>query len=385
MERIVVVGASLAGVRAAEAIRDTGFGGTLTLVGAEVDPPYSRPPLSKQLLAATMERDATTLRHTLDATWLLGVSATALHAVSREVELSTGETLSYDGLVIATGCTPRPWNADLPELQGLVSLRNLDDALTLRALIARRPPVVVIGAGFIGCEVAATLRGLDVAVTLVDVASRPMVAMPAEVGQLMADIHHEHGVDLRLGVGVVGFEGRRGRLEAVQLADGTRVEAHVALFATGVAPSTQWLRGSGLTTDPGVVCDVQCRAIGAEDVVGAGDVAHWPHPLAGGELIRVEHWSNAAAMGRVAGRNLVVAPQERTAHTAMPSFWTDQYGLKIQAAGFLHLAERLRVIEGTLKDRRFVALGERDGRPIGAVAMNNARRLRHYRALISAT
>jgi 3-phenylpropionate/trans-cinnamate dioxygenase ferredoxin reductase component len=380
--RVIIVGAGLAGLRAGEAIRESGFEGTLTIVGAEVHPPYNRPPLSKHILAGAMEPETAIFRHAVDAEWRLGIEATALDAEAHELTLGDGTTLAYDRLVIATGCAARPWHLDLPTAHGIMSLRDLDEALALRELVAFGPPVLIVGAGFVGCEVAATLRSLGLDVTLVDVAPHPMLPLGAEVGELMGSIHQENGVDLRLGVGVEEFEIQDGRLEAVRLTDGVRVPAGVALVATGAVPNSAWLRGSGVTLDPGIVCDSECFAVGVDDIVSAGDVAHWPHPLAGGELVRIEHWANSAKMAQTAGWNLMAPPEERREYTEVPSFWSDQYGLKIQSTGFPMLVDELEVVEGSLAERKFVAVGRRDGLMISALTLNSARRLLHYTAVL---
>jgi NADPH-dependent 2,4-dienoyl-CoA reductase/sulfur reductase-like enzyme len=383
MDHVVVIGASLAGLRAAEAVRSAGFDGDLTLVGSESHLPYTRPPLSKQLLAGTMTQADTALRHQLECEWRLGVAATALDADAREVALSNGDVIGYDGLVIATGSSARRWHSELPALRGIMSLRNVDQALALQALVKERPSVVIVGAGFIGCEVAATLRGLEVPVTLIDIASQPMVPLGPEIGALMAELHREHGVDLRLGIGVESFEGSGGQLERLNLADGSSVPARIALIATGAEPNTGWLRGSGLLLDPKVICDHECFAVGVERIVCAGDITRWPHPLAGGELVSVEHWSNAVDMGRAAGRNLVVVPEERKPYADVPTFWSDQYGLKLQSAGFTEKADRFEVVEGSFNERRFVAVAEQDRRLTAVVAMNMVRRLIHFQRFVA--
>jgi len=381
LERVVVVGASLAGLRAGETLRREGFAGELTMVGAEPHPPYNRPPLSKQLLRGTFDADRCVFKQELEATWVLGRRATGLDLERREV-LVDQEALAFDGLIVATGASPRPWPTALPELEGFHTLRELDDALALRATVADGNPVVVLGAGFIGCEVAATLRELGVEVTLVDLASHPMAPLGPELGQLCAEIHREHGVRLHLGVGVEAFAGS-GRVEAVLLRDGTRVPAAAVLIAIGVTPNTGWLRGSGLTLEPGLVCDATCEAIGARDVFAAGDVARWPHPLAGGQLVRVEHWSNAAEQGSAAAANLLRPREARQPYAAVPSFWSDQYDVKIQSVGFPELGDRLTVVEGAVAERKFVAAYARAGETVGAVAFNMPRQLLAYRRALA--
>jgi len=252
---IVIVGASLAGLRAAQALRTAGHAGEVVVVGAEERPPYTRPPLSKELLAGDHEPAQCALpSDKLDVEWRLGTRATGLDLRRREVELEGGERLAYEKLLIATGARPRHWPGDEIALEGVFMLRDLDDALALRAAFDARPRLAVVGAGFIGCEVAATARKRGLDVTLIDVAPQPMTALGPAVGERCAALHRAHGVELLLGAGVDGFEGA-GSLEAIRLADGTRVEADLAVVALGAIPNTDWLADSGLELQPGVVCD----------------------------------------------------------------------------------------------------------------------------------
>jgi 3-phenylpropionate/trans-cinnamate dioxygenase ferredoxin reductase component len=262
-------------------------------------------------------------------------------------------------------------------------LRGLDDALALRAAFGAGPRLAVVGAGFIGCEVAATARKLGLDVTLIDVAHQPMTALGPAVGERCADMHSAHGVELRLGVGVDGFEGA-GRLEAVRLADGTRVEADIAVVALGAIPNTDWLADSGLELQPGVVCDATLAARDADGVFCAGDAAAWPHPMADGGVIRIEHWTNAAEQGVAAARNLLAAPAERTPYEAVPYFWSDQYDVKIQSVGLPARAERVTVLEESPDGDRLVLGGERGGRLVAAIGFNAARRLAFYRGRLAA-
>lgn len=379
MPRVVIVGASLAGLRAAQAVRRAGHDGPLTVVGAEPHMPYTRPPLSKEILAGLQDLDSCAFPcEDVEAEWRLGTAATALDTERRELELEGGETLPYDRLVIATGARPREWTGPGAELEGLFVLRDRDHAQALKRALGSRPRLAVVGGGFVGCEVASSARKLGAEVTMIDVAPQPMPVLGPELGAHCAELHRSHGVELRLGVGVEGFEGA-GSVEAVRLADGSRVEADVAVVALGAVPNTEWLRSSGLELEPGVVCDATLAARGAGGVFCAGDAAAWPHPMADGELIRIEHWTNAAEQGTHAGRNLLVAPEERTPYEAVPYFWSDQYDVKIQAVGLMARAERTVVLEADADSGRFVAAGVRDGRAVAAVAFNAPRRLAFYR------
>jgi len=399
---IVIVGASLAGLRAAQAIRASGHTGEVVVVGAEERPPYTRPPLSKELLAGEHEPEQCALpSDKVDVDWRLGTRATGLDLARREVVLGGdepgvgdqprsgdrprggGERLGYDKLLIATGARPRHWPGEPIELDGVFMLRELDDALALRAALGTCSRLAVVGAGFIGCEVAATARKRGLDVTLIDVAHQPMTALGPAVGERCAALHRAHGVDLRLGAGVDRFEGD-GALEAVRLADGTRVEADLAVVALGAIPNTDWLADSGLELQPGVVCDATLAARDAEDVYCAGDVAAWPHPMADGAVIRIEHWTNAAEQGAAAARNLLAAPEDRKPYAAVPYFWSDQYDVKVQSVGLPARAERMTVLEASPEGDRLVLGGERGGRLVAAVGFNAARRLAFYRGRLAA-
>jgi 3-phenylpropionate/trans-cinnamate dioxygenase ferredoxin reductase component len=388
---VVVVGASLAGLRAAEELRHRGFDGRLTVVGDEEHRPYDRPPLSKQVLAGSWDLDRIELTvgaegglDGLDVDWRLGTRATGLDPAGRRVTLAGGEDVPYDGLVIATGARPRA----LPgtgQLAGVHTLRTLDDCLAVRAdLDAGARRVVVVGAGFIGSEVAATCRGRGCEVTVLEALPVPLGrALGDEMGSAMGDLHRDHGVAVRLGVGVAGIEGA-GRVERVRLADDTVVEADLVVVGIGVTPNTGWLEGSGLALDDGVVCDATTRA--APGIVAAGDVARWPsHRF--GELMRVEHWDNAIAMGEHAARRLLEdlaggAASPGEPYDPVPWFWSDQYDRKIQLAGRSADADEVRVVDGSVEERRFVALYRRGDRLIGALAMNRPRLLVTFRGLV---
>ena len=383
ISRLVTVGASLAGLRAAQAARKAGFDGALVMVGEERHLPYTRPPLSKELLAGEHSVDRVGLPcDTLDAEWRLGVPAASLDRGRRRVVLADGEEVAYDRLILATGSRPRLWPGAGADLDGVHVLRNLEDALALRAAFDRGPRVAIVGAGFIGCEVAQTARKEGLDVTLIDIADTPMLPLGAELGGWCADLHRSHGVGLRLGSGVAALVGD-GRVEAVELAGGERIEADVVLVGLGALPNTEWLAGSGLRADPGLECDATLTAAGDPDILGAGDIVSWPHPLADGEAVRIEHWTVAAEQGQLAGRNALVAPDERKPYDAPSYFWSDQYDAKIQSLGLPGRASRLEVLESTPDGSRMVYGGERDGRLVGIVAINAARRLGSYRLALA--
>jgi 3-phenylpropionate/trans-cinnamate dioxygenase ferredoxin reductase subunit len=381
---IVVVGASLAGLRAAEELRAAGFGGRLAFVGAEDHQPYDRPPLSKQVLAGEWEPDQTALRgqpyDDLDLDWWLGRPAAALDVAARTVTLADGERLVFDGAVLATGAVPRTLPGT-PPLPGIHVLRTLDDCVAIRHELERGPRVVVVGAGFIGAEVAATCRGRGLAVTVLEALPAPMVrGLGPRLGGALGDLHRDHGVDLRLEAGVAGFEGTD-RVEAVLLGDGSRVDADVVVVGIGVRPATDWLEGSGLRLHDGVGCDATCQA--APGIVAAGDVARWPSELYDGESTRLEHWTNAAEQGAFVGRRLLAADDAAPVFDPVPFVWSDQYDVKIQVAGSVRGDDRIEIVDGSVEERRFVAAVGRAGRLVGAVGFSRPRPLMQYRRLIA--
>jgi 3-phenylpropionate/trans-cinnamate dioxygenase ferredoxin reductase subunit len=379
-ERVVVVGASLAGLRAAQAVRGAGHEGELVVVGDERHAPYTRPPLSKQLLAGEQDHADCAFpgADALDAQWRLGAAAVALDRQRKAIALEDGAEVAYDRLIVATGARARTWP---DQAEGVHTLRGVDDALALRAALNARPErVAIVGAGFVGCEVAATARKAGLDVTLVDVASRPLLSLGEELGERAAALHREHGVDLRLGTAVAGVDAG-----GIDLADGTRVGADVVLVALGAIPNTEWLASSGLVLDArgGIVCDATLTSVADDDILAAGDVVSWPHPLAGGDVVRVEHWTVAAEHGALAGRNAVTAPAERRPHVAPPYFWSDQYDIKIQAVGFPARAATLEIVDED-GPRLIAEARDADGRLVGAIAFNNAKKLAAYRRELAA-
>jgi NADPH-dependent 2,4-dienoyl-CoA reductase/sulfur reductase-like enzyme len=389
---VLIVGASLAGLRAAETLRSEGFDGGVVVVGAEDHLPYDRPPLSKEVLAgvwAPAETELLRPDEPLDVEWRLGQTAVSLDLDRREVVLDDGERLRFGGLVIATGARPRTLPGT-PPLAGIYTLRTLDDCLALRDELDRGPGrVVVVGAGFIGSEVAATVRGRGIDVTLVEALPVPLAgALGERIGGVMAEVHLDHGVDVRLGIGVEGFDGGGpdGRVERVRLSDGTTVVADVVVVGVGVRPNTEWLDGSGIEVADGVVCDETCLA--GPGVVATGDVARWPNRRFG-EVMRVEHWENAQAQGEHAARRLLAevlgptSPGATTeAYAPVPWFWSDQYDRKIQLAGRAGPGDDVEIVEGSLAERQFVALYGRNGRLVGTLGMNRARPVMLYRRQI---
>ncbi|WP_406418968.1 NAD(P)/FAD-dependent oxidoreductase [Streptomyces sp. NBC_01614] len=376
MRRIVVVGASAAGLAAAETLRREGHDGTLTLVGDEPLAPYDRPPLSKHLLAGEWEPERLALRTPddlagLDLDLRLGVAATGLRLTDGTVRLADGSTVPYDGLIVAAGVRPRR----LPGQGGHV-LRSLDDAVRLRDRLTPGRRLVVVGAGFLGAEAAAVAWRLGCEVTLLEPAPVPLAhAVGTEVGEMLTRAHLERGVDLRCGVTVTEVTG-----SGVRLADGELVDADEVLIAVGSQPNTDWLDDSGLTVGDGVVCDEYCEA--ARNVYAAGDVARWYNPLFGRSM-RIEHRANAAEQGMAAARNLL-SPDGRKPFAPVPYFWSDQYDMKIQAYGFLRGHDEVAIVDGDLTERRFVAAYRTGDRVTGALAVGMPpRAIRQWRQAIA--
>jgi len=383
--RVVVVGASAAGLSAAETLRRQGYDGSLTLVGQEPHPPYDRPPLSKQILDGTWEPERVHLRRpadldALDLDLRLGVRAVALAPAARTVTLADGTELGYDGLIIATGVRPRR----LPECgtPGVHVLRDLEDALALRERLAAGGRLVVVGAGFLGAEAASAARSLGATVTLVEPAPVPLAhAVGQQVGAYLSRLHRDNGVDLRTGTKAAGITVEAGRATGVRLDDGTVIPADDVLVAIGSEPNTDWLHGSGLRVGDGVECDRYSAA--APGVYAAGDVARWHNPLFG-TTMRVEHRTNAAEQGMAAARNLL-DPGEARPFAPVPYFWSDQYGLRIQAFGHLREHDEARVVDGDPADGRFLVAYRRGERLTGALGVGMPpRALRPWRAALAA-
>jgi 3-phenylpropionate/trans-cinnamate dioxygenase ferredoxin reductase component len=384
VQRLVIVGASLAGLRAAQAARGAGHEGGIVMIGQEPHLPYTRPPLSKELLQGTQEIEDSALQvGELDVDWRLGVPATGLDRERKRVRLDDGTEAPYDRLIITTGCRARRWEGPGSFLEGVHTLRDLEDAVALRKALATTERLLIVGAGFIGCEVAASARALGVAVTLVDIAKHPLLPFGPQLGARWAQMHRDNGVELRLGAGIAELRGSDGHVRHAELTDGTTVNADTVLLALGSRLNTEWLNGAGLELDPAIVCDATLTTVSDPDILAAGDIAAVPVTLANGAHLRVEHWTTAAEHGQLAGRNALLEAADRGAHTSPPYFWSDQYGAKIQALGCPALAERIEVLEQSPEDDRFVAACVSGDQMIGIVGVNAARRLPWYRKQLS--
>jgi NADPH-dependent 2,4-dienoyl-CoA reductase/sulfur reductase-like enzyme len=387
---VIVVGASLAGWRAVEALRAEGHDGKITLVGEEEHLPYDRPPLSKQVLAGTWPPEKVVLADRKRSSELrvhevLGRRAVRLDAAGRLIELDDGTDLTGDGLVLATGATPRhlPGTEGLNQRDGLFTLRTLDDSLALRRAVTAVEScrLVVIGAGFIGAEVASTCAGLGCRVTVVEAMEIPLSnVLGPLIGAHCGSLHGAHGIDLRTGAGVASV-GKTPSGLAVELAGGDVLDADVVVVGIGVVPAVTWLEDSGLTLDNGVVCDD--RLFAADGIVAAGDMARWTWRHDGAdEPIRIEHWQVAAEAGAAAARSLLAGRRDAAPFTPIPYFWSDQFGIRFQVLGNPGGTDEVVIVDGSLEEGKFVALFGRAGRLRAVMAIGRPRKLMGFRPLL---
>ena len=392
--RVVIVGASLAGLSAAETLRSEGFVGPLTIIGDESEPPYDRPPLSKGVLTGWLAAEHTTLAQAVpfDAEWRLGVAATGLDLPAKRVHLADGQTVEYDRLLIATGTRARQWHDSAEAaLDGVFTVHTRSDAARLRQALAARPSrVLVIGGGFTGSEIASSCRELDLPVTLTELGAGPLVgALGSVIAMRVAQLQRQHGVDLRLETTVESLEGDdKGRLRRAHLSNGDVVDTEVAVVCLGAVRNTEWLADCGLAVGSvGVACDPACRAlaidaIAEDDVFVAGDVARFPHPLYNYEFMALEHWGNAVGQAHVAAHNMICQPTERRAHVAVPAFWSSQFGVNIKSVGVPTGADEIMIVQGSLEDARCVAAYGKAGRLVAVVSIDHGKWLEAYERLI---
>ena len=431
MESIAIVGASLAGIRAAQVLRSDGFDGPITLIGEEAHRPYDRPPLSKNALAgelgdknemldtlalvkpeeyAALELDeklgwqAVDLKLAEQAGGRHSIGVKRADGTDKNTTEEAGETeerVEAEAVLIATGARPR--NLPNPEnLEGIYTLRSLENCTDLfdefSALSSARDSdpsstsarLAVVGAGFIGCEVAATARQMGLEVSLVEMGAAPLeLVLGREMGDFTGAIHKEKGVDLHTDTKVEKFIGKTqgdsletgAKIAALELSDGTTLEADLVVVGIGVIPNTEWLEGSGLALDNGVVCDENCLA--ADGVAAAGDVARWENKRFN-QTMRVEHWDNAIEQSKAAARRLLAGDDLRSIqpYAPIPWFWSDQYDLKIQLAGLSSPTDELTLVEGSFEERKFTALYMRDGKTVGVLGLNSPRQVMQYRQKI---
>ncbi|MGZ4515052.1 MAG: NAD(P)/FAD-dependent oxidoreductase [Mycobacterium sp.] len=392
--RIVIVGASLAGLRAAETLREKGFRGQLTIIGDEAHEPYDRPPLSKQVLKGWVPADHTKLPRLrpVDAHWQLGVAAVGLDRSNRQVSLANGEKVDYDRLLIATGTRARPWfNPEEAALEGLFTVRTCNDAAKLAAALKARPRrVLIVGSGFVGSEIASVCRDLDLPVTIAERGKAPLAgALGGVIGDIAAQMQIEAGVDLRTGVAVDGLDGDAdGHVRAARLSDGTVLEVDVVVVSLGSIRNVEWLDSAQLASGFwGVACDAGCRAFDINGVVTdnifvAGDVARAPHVLYEYQFMSQEHWDNAVFGAQVAANNMISVETGRRPHLPLPSFWSGQFGVNIKSVGVCSFGDEIVFTQGSVEQRRFAAAYGYRGRIVGAVTFNHGKWLPYYASLI---
>lgn len=379
---VLIVGASLAGLRTAESLRALGFDGDITMVGEEAHAPYDRPPLSKELLTGERTPAEIALRgehgvRDLDVDLMLGRRAIGLDLPAREVALDDGATVSFDELVVATGARART----IPTLVGFENvfvLRTLDEALAIRAAMLAGDQVVVVGGGFIGSEVASSARHLGRSVTVLEAGRTPMNRVLAPpIGERLARLHTEAGSDLRCGALVeraVGFP----RAEAVVLADGTRLPAEVVIVGAGSIPNTEWLRGGAIDLDDGVRCDTRGRVLGAPHMHAVGDVARW-ESVRFGDCLRAEHWSSAGDQAQEVAGDLLGLP---AGDEAVPYVWSDQFGHRVQVGGRCRADDEVFIVDD---GPRFLALTRRDDLLAAVVTVDDAKAFRQFRSMIASS
>lgn len=392
LDRVVIIGASLAGLRAAETLRNEGYDGEVVIVGAEQHRPYDRPPLSKKLLAGEWEPDRIQLRQPdsfdeLDVEWRFGVAGTGLDPKAGVLHLTDGTDLAYDGCIIATGSACRR----LPEQSRyghVYELRTLDDSMRLRGEIANGGHhVVVIGAGFIGLEVAATAKQLGNEVTVLEGGAAPLVrGLGAQMGAAIGAMHEARGVTLRCDVQVERLHDDGVLVAGSNGGESELIESDIVVVGIGVVPATAWLADSGLQLRDGVVCDETLNALDVDGVsvagvYAAGDVLRWPNALFGEEM-RVEHWTNAAEQGAEAAKNLLAAAGRRDGdpepYAPVPFFWSDQFDIRVQFLGRVSADDQVEVVLGSTTPNddgavKFLALFRRGDRLHGALGVNAPR------------
>lgn len=382
---VVIVGGGLAAIRTAEQLRKSGYTGLVTIVSEERHLPYDRPPLSKDVLQdsakglADLALKSEEFYADSDITLRLGSAAQSLDTAARTVTLADGEVLEYDDVVIATGLVPKRIPS-FPDLDGIRVLRTFDEALELREHAGSARRAVIVGAGFIGCEVAASLRKLGVQVALVEPQPTPLAGVLGErIGELVARLHRAEGVDVRTGVGVAEVRSDPGNdhVDGVVLTDGTELDADLVVVGIGSRPATDWLVGSGVALDNGVVCDEVGRT-SEPHVWALGDVASWRD--AAGHQVRVEHWSNVADQARVLVPALL--GQDGPTPVVVPYFWSDQYDVKIQCLGEPEADDVVHLVEDD--GRKFLAYYERDGVLVGVVGGGMPGKVMKARAKIAA-
>mgnify|MGYP003747231275 CR=1 FL=1 len=392
-----MVGAALAGMRCAEALRESGFVGELVLVGEEPHVPYTRPPLSKQILAGTWESERVGLRSNEETTQLdielrLGLRAEFADTQRKIIGLSDGSELSFDGLVIATGARAR----ELPQFAGrpgVRTLRTLDDALELKDAVADADSVVVVGGGFIGAEVAATCAEAGKQVAIIESQETMLIrGLGALLGGVVEQLHRDHGVDVYSGRAISKVTDD-GTTTTIALEDGTSLSGDVVVLGVGALPNTEWLQTANVKIEDGIACDEFCRVLNSDGepllgVAAAGDVARWRVESQGAQ-VRIEHWTNAQEQAKAAAATVLfdlgLTSEPLVPYDPTPYVWSDQFGKKIQVVGYVRGTDTPHVVKGNLDGSPFLALMEREGELVGAVSMAMVPALVKARMLIDAS
>jgi 3-phenylpropionate/trans-cinnamate dioxygenase ferredoxin reductase component len=368
----LIVGASLAGAKAAQTLRDEGFDGPIVLIGDERERPYERPPLSKDYLQGKAERetiyvhpDGWYAKHDVDLR--LGETVVSVDPAAHEVTLASGERIGYGKLLLTTGSTPRRLPVPGGDLDGVLYLRRVGDSDRIKETFGSASRVAVIGAGWIGLETTAAARVAGVEVTVLESADLPLLrVLGPEAAEVFADLHRDHGVDLRFGVRVAEITGAAGRTSGVRLADDTLIEADAVIVGIGITPNTQLAEAAGLDVDDGIVVDARLRT-SHPDIYAAGDVASAFHPLVG-KHIRVEHWANALNQPKAAARSML---GEEAAYDRVPYFYTDQYDLGMEYSGYVDPGGYDRVVfRGDVGTREFIAFWLANGRVLAGMNVN---------------
>lgn len=387
MSGVVVVGAGLGGLRVAESLRASGYAGPITIVGDEPHLPYNRPPLSKEALLGGIDVTGLEFRRKGsidDVTWKLGSGAVASDLAARTVTLADGTVLEFDGLAIASGIRPRRLPIPGPS-EGRFPLRTAGDAEQVRALLKPDSHVVIMGAGFIGCEAAATARKLGANAAIVAIDARPMIRpLGEELGAAMQRRHEDHGVHFHLGHTIDAFNGD-GRVQSVSLSDGTELPADVVIEAVGSVANVEWLEGNGLDLSDGLLVDSAMQVAADVPIVAVGDIARHPNALFGNIPRRIEHWNIPTETGKRAGATLAAllagTEPDRGPFTGMPSFWSDQYDHKLQSFGMPGIATRIEVVDGTVDGPCIVEYSDDSGL-VGVVGLDRTQDIAKYRSTL---
>ena len=385
-KEVLIVGGGLGGLRTAEALRGKGFTGKITLVGDEEHQPYNRPPLSKEALSSGLSHEELKFRQrdsVADVNWVLGSAAQKLNTAKREVTLANGNTHKFDALVIATGIRPRLLPIPGPT-QGLFTLRTLNDAHSLKAAITPGSNVVILGSGFIGCELAATATKLGATVHVISLDAEPMIMpMGRELGAAMRTRHEAKGIKFHLGHTVTQFNGDT-NIESVTLDSGEVIKADAVIEAIGSVPNTEWLQDNELNLDNGVLVDSNMRAVGANiPIYAVGDIANHPNTFYGDQTRRIEHWNMPTETGKRAGAALAAELAGEQPPTdnffALPAFWSDQYEYQLQSYGLPGAATSNKVVSGELDGPCIVEYFNDENTLCGVIGIDTVKELMPYR------